>query len=398
MEFIGRELTGVLKQSLETFPSVLLTGARRSGKSTLFQHMLVDSPTLNLDFPTVRANIQADPSWLAPRQHTLILDEIQKQPELLEILKAYIDGVPQRRGLYAVTGSEQFRLMRGVRESLAGRIAIHTLWPLSWNELHNADVLRPDRASLMELMVRGGYPSLWVDRRLSLSVWMQSYVDTYLERDVELHFGVTRIPEFIRLVELLAARTGQLLNISELGRDCRVADTTIREWISILERSYIVQLIQPWHANLSKRAVKMPKVFFVDTGLLCYFLGIDSSSALERHPSRGSIFENFIFSELIKTLSLDSRRSSLFFYRTHDGQEIDFILERGGQRIGVEAKYAEMGKPQHDRHLRQFLAEGLLHEAYLVSTGEDLKGLVAGGLHHLPWHQLSRVLRSVSAT
>ncbi len=284
-----------------------------------------------------------------------------------------------------------------MRASLAGRIAIHTLWPFSWGELERAGVLGPNRQSLLELIIRGGYPSLWEDARIASSVWMQSYVDTYLERDVELHFGVSRLPEFIRLIELLAARTGQLMNVSELGRDCRVADTTVREWISILERSYIIRTVPPWHENPSKRSVKMPKVYFVDTGLLCYFLGIDSASSFERHPSRGAVFENFIFSEILKTLSLDARRSNLFFYRTYDGQEVDFIVERAGRRVGIEAKYTDSSKPNHGRHLKGLLDAGLLQEALLVSTSDDLSGLSAGGWYHVAWHQLHQKLRPPSS-
>jgi len=333
--WIPRRLSS-LGTVLESFPALLITGPRQSGKSSLLQHLLPRAARFNLDQVSVRERIESNLALLsAPR--TVILNEVQKMPQLFEELKARIDAERARKGLFALTGSEQFHLMKGISDSLAGRIAIQKLYPLSAHELLNTGLIEHTPSSLQRLILRGGYPELW-STQIDAALWHQSYLDTYVERDVRAHFGVQHSEAFYRFMRLLAARVGQLLNISELARDCCISPPTAREWLAILERSYIIGIVYPWYANLGKRYVKMPKVYFLDSGLLAHILGLQESMTLDGHPMLGQLMENFVYTELVKALSLSPFKGTIFFYRTTDGAEVDFIVERGLQRIGLEVK------------------------------------------------------------
>lgn len=388
MHYISRDSELIAKNMSSTFASILIVGARQVGKSTLLRQLFAGCEELHLDLPLERARIAQDTSLLQPREGTLLLEEVQKLPEIFEVLKAYVDRNPHRKGAYALTGSEQFGLMRGVSDSLAGRIAILTLYPLSAHELRKAGKIGTSRADLWRLLLRGGYPALWSTPQLEPSFWMRGYVNTYLERDIEGHFGVQRLSDFVRFLELLAIRAGQLLNISDLARDARISDVTAREWLSLLERSYVVALIRPWHSNHSKRLVKMPKLYFLDTGLLSFLFGIDSEAALERHPMRGECFENLIFCELLKALSLDPRLNRIYFYRTHDGAEVDFIVERGSVKVGIEAKLSEPTRSSARRNLKDLLERGLVHRTLLIHGGDQLSAAGSVEAREIAWWQV----------
>jgi predicted AAA+ superfamily ATPase len=393
MEYIERSAEAVAKEILSSFPALLITGPRQTGKSTLLKHLKPDSPAFFLDLPSTRIGLEQNPAALDPIGATIILDEIQKQPALLERLKANIDQRPGEHGLYALTGSEQFQLMRGARESLAGRIGLMTLYPLSVHELSRAGLISRQRQDLLTCMIRGGYPALWADPEVNPLRWFASYIDTYLERDVELHFGIKRMREYLLFLQLLAVRAGSLLNLSELAKECQISESTAKEWISILERSYIIRLVSPWHGNVTKRLVKMPKVFFVDTGLLCYLLGIHSGELLERHPIRGALFENWVFTELLKAISLSPFRIGLFFYRTHDGAEVDFILEHGLERIGIEVKFSEGAKSNSRRNLHELCDSGIIQRGAVVHTGDPLAFPGGAAIGEWGWTQLTAQLQ-----
>jgi predicted AAA+ superfamily ATPase len=392
MEYIERSAEVVAQDILRSFPALLITGPRQTGKSTLLKHLKPDSVAFFLDLPSTRIGLEQNPEALDPHGTTIVLDEIQKQPALLERLKANIDQRPGEHGLYAITGSEQFQSMRGARESLAGRIGLMTLYPLNVSELIGAGLIGQQRQDLLTCMIRGGYPALWADPAANMLRWFSSYIDTYLERDVELHFGIKRMREYLLFLQLLAVRVGSLLNLSELAKECQISESTAKEWISILERSYIIRLVSPWHGNVSKRLVKMPKVFFVDTGLLCYLLGINSAELLERHPMRGALFENFIFTELLKAVSFSAFRIGLFFYRSHDGAEVDFILERGLERIGIEVKFSEGAKSNSRRHLTELRDAGIIQQGLVVHTGDPFAFPGGAAIGEWGWSQLSAKL------
>jgi len=392
MNYISRDCEPIAGDISSSFASFLVTGARQVGKSTLLKHIFSGSEEIRLDLPLERARITQDSSVLQPQDHPILLEEVQKLPEIFEVLKAYIDREPHRKSLYALTGSEQFGLMRGVRDSLAGRIAILTLYPLSVHELRQAGKIGTTRMDLWRIMLKGGYPAIWSDTLMQPALWMRGYLNTYLERDIEGHFGVQRLSDFVRFLELLALRAGQLLNISELARDARVSDVTARDWLSLLERSYIISLVRPWHSNHSKRLVKMPKLYFLDTGLLCYLCGIDSEAVLERHPMRGECFENLVYCELLKTLSLNPLLGRIYFYRTHDGTEVDFIVERGLMKLGIEVKLSEPTRSTARRHLKAILDQQLVQKTLLIHGGDQLSASGLSNIREIAWWQIHEEL------
>lgn len=393
MEYITRSAEAVAQEILACLPSLLVTGPRQTGKTTLLKRLKPDAPAFMLDLPSTRIGLEQNPEALDYQGVTVIVDEIQKQPALLERLKANIDQRPGEHGLYALTGGEQFQLMRGARESLAGRIGLLTLYPLSAYELIRAGCIGQRRPDLLLSIIRGGYPALWADPAAKPLRWFAGYIDTYLERDVELHFGIKRMREYLMFLQLLAGRVGSLLNLSELAKECQIAESTAKEWISILERSYIIRLLSPWHSNVSKRLVKMPKVFFVDTGLLCYLLGINSTDVLERHPMRGAIFENWVFTELLKAVSLSPLRIGLCFYRTHSGAEVDFILERGLDRVGIEVKFADTAESSSRRQLHELCDAKIIQQGFVVHTGDPLAFPGGAGIKERGWAQLTSELQ-----
>lgn len=391
--YIERELQSTVQDVAQSFPSLLVSGPRQVGKSTLLKHLFPEATLYNLDSAFTRAALEDTPSLLTPSTVPLLLDEIQKLPSLLEILKSHIDANRDRNGLYLLTGSEQFKLMRGVRESLAGRIGLLHLYPLSVPELRSSELLGTTRADLLTFLLRGGYPDLWTGRAGRIEVWMSSYFETYLQRDIELQFGVKHLREFIHFLKMLALRAGQLLNFSDLARDVHISDATAREWVSILERSFIIQTVSPWHVNQTKRLVKMPKVYFVDTGLLCYLLGMTSEDHLQRYPKIGSVFENFVFSEILKSLSMSHHLSGIYFYRTADGDEIDYIVEHKGQRIGIEVNFTENPAARATKVLQPLLAAGQLDAAAVVCAGDSLDLIHTEQFKRISWWQVRDLFR-----
>lgn len=355
---------------MREFPAVAIIGARQTGKASLLRNVFPDTPVVQLDELITRELLIEDRTLLFRNNGPIIIDEIQKMPSLLEQIKVLIDRRRSQKGQFALTGSEQFQLMRGLQESLAGRLALLQLFPLSWQELENAGMVERSRAAVSRFMVQGGYPELWQmphnDTGYSYR-WFASYLSTYIERDVCAHFGVQHAADFLKFLKILSLRAGQLLNISELARDASISVPTVKEWLSILERSMIIRLVQPLHVNLAKRLIKIPKVYFVDTGILSYLVGLDSPSGLERHPLRGAIYENAVFAELLKRTSALSHACGIYFFRTHDGLEVDFVIERGMQRIGIEVKSGGSPRLADLKGLRQLLDAEVIQRGALMT-------------------------------
>ncbi len=366
MKWIPRRAQQLLEILMAEFPAVAVIGARQTGKSALLNHVFPSAPIFQLDEVITRELLVEDNRLLYRNQGPVLIGEIQKMPALLEQIKVLVDQRRSTKGQFALTGSEQFQLMRGLQESLAGRVALMHLFPLSWQELEEAKRVERSREDVSLFMVRGGYPELWEspagmpgrDFR-----WFAAYLSTYIERDVCAHFGIQHAAIFLKFLKLLSLRAGQLLNITELARDAAISVPTAREWLSILERSMMIRVVQPLHANLSKRLVKMPKVFFLDTGILSYLVGLDSPSGLERHPLRGAIYENAVFAELTKQLAEWAGRAEIYFFRTHDGLEVDFVVECGLQRIGIEVKSSGTASLSDLKGLRQLI------EAEVIESG-----------------------------
>jgi len=296
----------------------------------------------------------------------MIVDEAQKAPSLFSYLQGIVDE-SGKMGKYILTGSQNFLLLEKITQSLAGRVAVCNLMPFGLTELINADLLDED---LDHVMFTGGYPVIY-DRHIPVTDYFPSYIQTYIERDVRGISNVENLSTFQRFVKLCAGRVGQLLNLSNLGTDLGINYKTVRSWISILEASYIVFLLQPHHKNFNKRVVKQPKLYFFDTGLLCALLDIQNPEQLAGHYLRGNIFESFIISEYIKSRFHAGRRPNTFFWRNSTGHEIDLIIEAGAQLWAVEIKSGET--------LNEDFFKGLRYFKRLSSVPEKHFYLVYGG-------------------
>lgn len=316
------------------FPILALTGPRQSGKTTLAQSLFPDRDYVSLEDPEQREFAQHDPrGFLARFQEGAIIDEAQRCPELFSYLQGLVDS-RRRMGDFILTGSQQFGLRSGISQSLAGRVGLLQLLPFSMAELAAADLL-PD--NLDDLMWRGGYPPLY-DRPLTPELWFPSYVATYLERDVRQMLAVRDLDLFQRFVKLCAARTGQLLNLSSLAVDCGISHVTAREWLGVLEASYIVMRLPPYYRNFGKRLVKTPKLYFLDVGLAAWLLGIRDPAALNIHAQRGALFETLIVADFLKARYNRAQAHDLYFWRDNTGHELDLLYEQDAALQVVEIK------------------------------------------------------------
>lgn len=331
---IARDVEEAFRGLLRGFPVVTLTGPRQSGKTTLARAIFAGRPYISLEDPDVRRMALEDPrAFLAGLPDGAVLDEAQRTPELLSYLQARVDA-DGRMGLFLLTGSQQFGLMSGITQSLAGRSAFIELLPFSLNELGRAGIRPP---SLDEMLLAGGYPPLY-DRSLLPKAWFPAYVTAYVERDVRQILKVQDLEVFQRFVRLCAGRSGQILNLASLATDCGITHNTAKAWISVLEASYVLFLLRPHHENFSKRLIKSPKLYFYDTGLLSWLLGIQNAGQLASHPLRGSIFETFVVSELVKSRLNRGERAAFSFWRDSNGNEIDVVADVGTGMMPIEIK------------------------------------------------------------
>lgn len=334
--WIQRQIKDRLASAVQTRPAVLMTGARQTGKSSLLQKEYPDTAYITFDhLRHVEAAKESPEYFLAQFQDPVILDEIQYIPEIFRELKILIDRDRQNYGKWIMTGSQQFALMEEISESLAGRIALLHLETLSARELRSQNV-----KGVNAFLWKGGYPELWSNTRLRAADYFESYIRTYVERDLKTIIDVKNLSDFRRFFRMLATRAGQLLNYRSLSSDVGVSDVTIRKWVHALEISGLVYLLTPYYANIGKRLIKSPKIYFSDHGLLCYLLGIDSEKAWHAHPHRGALWENLVMMELIKTNHLVPGKD-LFFYRDQNGVEIDFVIQGKDRLMLVEAKAGE---------------------------------------------------------
>ncbi|OGT70625.1 MAG: hypothetical protein A3I78_00900, partial [Gammaproteobacteria bacterium RIFCSPLOWO2_02_FULL_56_15] len=292
---------------------------------------------VSLDHPDTRLQAIEDPElFLQNHPPPLIIDEIQYAPDIFSWLKIHIDAHRNRAGQFLLTGSQSFPLMAGVTESLAGRISIFTLLSFSIREQMANKKLTLN--TLKAMILRGGYPELAVNRKSDARLWFNNYVQTYLERDLRQLVNISNLTDFQRFLELLAALNGQVLNLSTMSRDLGIAVNTVKNWISILEASHQVILIKPYYRNKGKRIVKSPKVYFLDTGLLCFLNGIYYHEQIFKGPSSGQLFEASVLGELIRKFHMEGEIPKIYWWRTNTGEEIDFILERGQKIFPLEIK------------------------------------------------------------
>lgn len=351
---IPRILSERLATAWKQFPVVLITGARQVGKTTLARAFLPDASYVTLDVPAEAEAARLDPRRIfAERSPPLILDEVQYAPGLLREIKLRVDG-ERAPGQFLVTGSQSFELMAGVTESLAGRAAVLTLPALSLQEIEGSK----DLAAIDRVLWRGAWPELWQKPQLDRALWLGSYVATYLERDVRNLLNVGSLRDFDRFLRACALRAAQLLSYAELARDVGISPNTAKSWISVLEASQQIFLLEPYHRQRTKRLVKSPKLYFADTGLLTYLLGFNSMSDLPSHALWGAVWENLVISEVRKHYLAHGKRPPLWFWRTAQGHELDLLIETAPERfVVVECKTAARIEPSVARALRPLQAE-----------------------------------------
>lgn len=332
---ISRIAESALRRRAASSPVVLVTGPRQSGKSTLCRATFPDLPYLTLESPDIREDATRDPRGFLDRvADGAILDEIQRAPQLLSYLQGIVDEEPKRYGRFILTGSHQLLLMQDVSQTLAGRVALLTLLPLSLEELAQSG--RP-AGELWATVLKGGFPRLH-DSDVPPQRWLGDYFATYVERDVRDVLAVGQLDAFETFVRLCAGRSAQLVNYSALGADAGVTHPTARAWLAALRTSYVVWPLAPWHGNVNKRLVKARKLHLLDSGLLCWLLGIREVDQLALHPLRGAIFETFVFTEVLKARLHRDLEPDLSHFRDHRGREIDLVIADASHAHAIEVK------------------------------------------------------------
>lgn len=372
--YLKRDLEKELQNALTQFPVLLITGCRQSGKSTLLSQLFADFTYVSLDDPMLRQKALKDPAlFMSQHSAPLIIDEIQYAPELLSYIKMNVDANRSEYGQYILTGSQIFPMMHGVSESLAGRVGIFELYPLSWNELiSNVSTSKgvQNDPDCTWHMVRGFYPELYAMPHIMPNRWMGSYFSTYVERDVRHIKAISDISRFEAFVALLATRAGQLLNLSEVAKQVGITQPTARDWLSILESTYIVQLLRPYYNNQSKRIRRAPKLYFADTGLLCYLLGIYSDEELQRSSHIGHIFKNMVVMEFIKRAKTLPRRIPCYYWND-TSSEVDLVVESGGAVHAFEIKYAKEVRSRQFSNLERFKKANPKAKTHLLTLREN---------------------------
>ena len=358
--WIQREISSALRHSIETRPALVLTGARQVGKTSLVEHLFPHFNYVTLDLPSEAAQAEEDPqSFLQRHPSPLIIDEVQYAPKLFRHLKVAIDGRRSQMGQYVLTGSQKFQLMSSVSESLAGRFDLFDLESLSHSEI----VGQFPNLDLNVCIWQGGFPELYAQPHMSRKRFFQSYVASYLERDVKALANVSDLRDFERFIRACALRNAQILNKAELARDVGVSPTTANAWLSILQASNQIYILEPWFSNKTKSLVKSPKMYFMDTGLLCFLLNIETSESLVNSPFVGAIWETYVCGQIRRQLSLQSRSRELFFWNDRV-REVDFLLETGGLVRLLEAKWTEVPDLK--------AAEGLVHAQKKITQAQSL--------------------------
>jgi predicted AAA+ superfamily ATPase len=389
--YVRRRLLDTLSHALQSFPAVLVTGPRQSGKTTFLRREVApDWQYVSFDDPLERGFARDDPEGLLKRfgDRPVILDEVQYVPELFAYLKMHIDRAPEQTGRWLLTGSQQFELMHRVGESLAGRVALLDLLPFGRLEY--------PQPSLETAVWAGGYPipALHPQRR---DLWVRSYIRTYLERDVRQIVNVTNLRAFEQFVSVCAARHGQSFQKAAVARDCGISQPTVHAWAGVLEASYVVTLLPPYFSNFGKRLVKTPKLYFLDSALVCTLTRQPDADAALVGPMGGSLLEGWAVAEAHKVFAFLGRKPDIYYWRSHDGLEVDLIVQVGTRLHPVEIKLTSTPTAKHLEPLNRFkaLAGEQAHGTGLLVCRIDRERPLPGNNLALPWHGFPSWLRGV---
>lgn len=384
---IGSKLLEISKQ----VPVVTVIGPRQSGKTTLVKEYFPEYSYVNLEDPINRTLATEDyKGFFASFKEPLIIDEVQRVPELLSAIQVMVDEDREKNGRFILTGSHQPNLQKGIAQSLAGRTSILTLLPLSMEELAEEEKL--EVVSVDQLLIKGFMPELYRKGSRDHIVYYRDYLNTYVEKDLREMLEIKNLDKFLRFLTLLAGRVGQVVNLSALSGEVGVSSTTLAEWLSVLEASYIVFKLQPYFSNIAKRQIKSPKIYFTEVGLASYLLGIETENQANRDPLRGNLFENLIVAEVLKKRLNDNQNPNMFYMRTENGVEVDLIVKKEDALYPIEIKTSMTPHRSFSRHLLSFnQVEENGKKPRIIYTGESYPQF--NGVEYVNFKDLEKYLR-----
>ncbi|MGN1190400.1 MAG: ATP-binding protein [Candidatus Ornithospirochaeta sp.] len=386
---IKRVQSDTILKSAGQVPVVTLLGPRQAGKTTLVKELFPEYTYVNLEDMAARELAEKDYiGFFKKYPEPMIIDEVQRVPELLSAIQVKVDENRRQNGRFILTGSHQPRLREAVAQSLAGRTTIHMLFPLSVEELRLCGKMK----EVDESLIRGFMPELYLDQVRDPDVYYRGYLDTYVEKDLRQMIAVKNLNLFLRFLTLLAGRVGQVVNLSSMAGEVGVSSTTLGEWLSVLEDSFVVFRLQPYFSKISKRITKSPKVYFVEPGLASYLLGIETARQASRDPLRGSLFENLVVLEALKCRLNDNKTPNLFYMRTEKGVEVDLILKKEGMLFPFEIKSSMTPNKEYAKNMKLFCnAEPNAGPMSVIYCGDDYDSYE--GCRYLTYSELAETLR-----